>query len=115
MKLLQFALIAFFCIGSVYGQSKRFSGRVTNSTGAAIQGVTVKVKGSSHAASTDEKGNYTIDVPEGKTILQFSHVGYTTQEITIGNRQVIDVTLKDTSSDLVDVVVVGYVRQKKAT
>ncbi|SDP28431.1 TonB-linked outer membrane protein, SusC/RagA family [Mucilaginibacter sp. OK268] len=91
------------------------TGIVTDETGAPILGVSVTVKGSSVAVSTDIKGGFKIKVPDGSAVLVFRSVGYLTQEVVVGNNTVIDVQLKTDSKSLNEVVVVGYGSQKKST
>lgn len=83
------------------------TGTVTNPGGTPAIGVTVTVKGTSIATSTDENGNYTITVPEG-SVLVFSSVGMQTFEIPVGGRTVIDVEMMEDITELGEVVVIGY-------
>lgn len=79
-----------------------------------LQGVTVVVKGSRPQLGTvtDANGRYILDVPEN-AVLQFNFIGYISQEVTVGNRQVIDITLQTDAKGLGEVVVVGFGKQKK--
>jgi TonB-linked SusC/RagA family outer membrane protein len=79
----------------------------------ALPGATIAVKGTTTATVTDVNGKYAITVPDGNATLVFSFLGYATQEIAVGSRTVIDVTLKEAVSALDEVVVVGYGVQKK--
>ncbi|GAB3418253.1 TonB-dependent receptor [Niabella aquatica] len=88
-------------------------GRVTDSTGTAIDGVSVTVKGTSKGTVTNKNGEYQIEVEKGE-VLQFSYVGYEVQEVVIGNKSEINIQLEVKKTSLVDVVVVGYGTQKKA-
>ncbi|RNL54249.1 SusC/RagA family TonB-linked outer membrane protein [Pedobacter jejuensis] len=88
-------------------------GVVKDSSGQPLPGVSVRVKGTSVGAAISPDGVYLISAPANST-LTFSFVGYNTQEITVNNRNEINVTLVDApSSNLDDVVVVGYGTQKK--
>jgi TonB-linked SusC/RagA family outer membrane protein len=91
------------------------TGRVTDNTGA-LPGATVKVKGSKMATSTNADGRYSINVPDENAVLVFSSIGYLTQEIVVGGRNVIDVKLTEEASKLNEVVVtaLGISRQRKA-
>lgn len=88
-------------------------GRVTDETGSPLSGVSVTLKGTSTGASTSTDGKYTINVPDLDGTLVFSFVGYTSQEVPISGRSLIDVRLAAGANTLNDVVVVGYGRQKK--
>ncbi|MDQ3846980.1 MAG: SusC/RagA family TonB-linked outer membrane protein, partial [Bacteroidota bacterium] len=89
------------------------TGRVTDDKGEALSGVSVVVKGESGGATTNREGRYSISVPAGKDTLVFSFVGFTAQEVGIGSRSSINVSLVAESRALTDVVVVGYGRQRK--
>ena len=80
-----------------------------------VIGANVLVKGTSIGAITDINGEYTIVVPDEKAILVFSFIGYQKQEIAVGKNRTVNVTLKDDSQSLDEVVVVAYGTQTKAT
>lgn len=90
----------------------KHNGKVTDEQGLNIPGVGVKVKGTTIATVTDQSGKYTIDAKQGD-VLQFSYVGYVTQEVTIGLQLEINIALVPTNENLTEVVVVGYGTQKK--
>ncbi|HLP71626.1 MAG TPA: TonB-dependent receptor [Bacteroidales bacterium] len=94
-------------------QQGKVTGKVTDKNGAPLGGVTVLVKGTASGAITESDGSYSIVIPEGGTVLSFSFVGMTAQDIPIGSQSVINVTLQETSIGLDEVVVVGYGTQKK--
>ncbi len=72
-------------------QQRTVTGKVTDATtGEALPGVTIVIKGTTTGVASDLDGSFTIDVPSGSTILQFTSVGYASQEITVGSRSVID-------------------------
>lgn len=87
-------------------------GTVTDQNGAPIPGVTVLVKGTTKGTTTDLDGFYTITVSENSTLV-YSFIGYVTQEVHLGNKTLIDITLSEDVSALEEVVVVGYGEQKK--
>ena len=89
------------------------SGRVTQPNGEGLPGVTVLVKGTTIGTNTDAGGNFTLNVPEGGTLV-FSNVGYTRQEIAItGATSSLAVALKEDAQALNEVVVVGYGTQER--
>ena len=90
-------------------------GRVIDDTKEGIPGTNVSVKGTSIGVITDIDGNYEIRVPNKKSVLIFSFIGFQTQEILIGSKTVLDVTLVDDSKLLDEVVVVAYGTKSKAT
>lgn len=83
------------------------TGTCTDETGP-LPGVTVQVKGTTIGTRTDVSGRYTLVVPTTATVLQFSYLGYTTVEETVGERRQINVVLKEVAKDLEEVVVIGY-------
>ena len=87
-------------------------GKVSDDKGDIIPGVSILVKGSNKGNTSDNNGFYSIAVPENKTTLVFSFVGYISQEVLIGNRTTIDVVLKSDDKILSELVVVGYGTQK---
>ncbi|MEO6523392.1 MAG: TonB-dependent receptor [Mucilaginibacter sp.] len=89
-------------------------GKVSDNTGFGLPGVSVKLKGTNTAAATDNNGNYTISIPDGTGILEFSFIGFDPKEVPVNNQTVINVTLTENNKQLNEVVVVGYGTQKRA-
>ncbi|WP_020601677.1 SusC/RagA family TonB-linked outer membrane protein [Spirosoma spitsbergense] len=81
--------------------------------GEPIPGASVVLKGSTKGTTTDANGAYSLAVPNGNAVLVFSFVGYERQEITVGNRSEVDVSLIADNKSLNEVVVVGFGTQKK--
>jgi TonB-dependent starch-binding outer membrane protein SusC len=95
-------------------QQKSVSGKVTDSSGASLPGVSVVVKGTTAGVITDMDGKYSLSkVPENAT-LQFSFVGMKTQEIIVGSKTKIDVILADEAIGIEEVVAIGYGTMKKS-
>jgi TonB-linked SusC/RagA family outer membrane protein len=92
---------------------RQVTGKVTGMAGEAMAGVSIQVRGTAGGATTDTAGNYSISVPSDTSVLVFSFVGFSTQEITVGNQSVINVSLGTAASELNAVVVVGYGTQRK--
>jgi TonB-linked SusC/RagA family outer membrane protein len=88
-------------------------GRVTDTNGLPLEGVTVSVKGKSISAITDKEGYYSIDVEDQKAVLIFSYVGYKSSEVMVGANQSIAVKLVEDIRDLNQIVVVGYGTRSK--
>jgi len=89
------------------------SGTVKDDQGATLPGVTITVKGTTNAATTDVNGKYSISVP-GNGTLVFSFIGLNSQEISVNSRSVIDVSMTSGNKQLNEIVVVGYGTQKKS-
>lgn len=80
---------------------------------AALAGVTVSVEGNSALSTkTDANGHFSLRIPE-KAVLTFQYMGYTTERIQVGNQHTLNVTLQTSTSQLDEVVVVGYGTQRK--
>ena len=95
-------------------QQKTVFGKVTDSTGAGLPGVSVVVKGTTTGVITDMAGKYTLaKVPENAT-LQFSFVGMKTLEVVVGNKTTINVTLEEEAIGIEEVVAIGYGTVKKS-
>jgi hypothetical protein len=114
-SLFVLPLILFFFISVSFAQSKKISGTITDDKGVPLSNVSVKIKGSSIGATTDSVGLFSINVPNEKAVLVVSYIGYQEQEVTVGNKNSLDVRLVPASSQLTDVVVVGYGTQRKVT
>lgn len=89
------------------------SGKVTDEKGEGLPGVSVVIKGSPRGTTTDAQGAYQIVVPDGNATLTFSFVGYTAQDVKVGNRSEINVKLELGDNQLNEVVVTGYTTQQK--
>lgn len=94
-------------------QSKTVTGVVVDAAGVPVIGANVIVKGTTVGTITDFDGNYSLEVPEN-AVLQISYIGYLTEEVTVGNKSSINVTLKEDSQSLDELVVVGYGTMRKS-
>lgn len=102
-------LVLFASVTELYSQTPRtVSGVVTDKDGGVLAGVTVMAKGTSSGMVTQSDGSYTLAVPAGAEVLQFSFLGMDTQEVAIGSRTKIDVVMIASSLGIDEVVVVGY-------
>ncbi len=90
------------------------TGKVTDAQGEPLPGVSVQVKGTTTGTVTDINGSFAIRVPDNSNVLVFSFIGFVAQEISVGNKTVINVTLSESSKFLSEVVVVGYGTKKKS-
>ncbi len=94
-------------------QKKSVSGKVTDSSGASLPGVSVVVKGTTMGTITDSNGSYSLPNVPANATLQFSFVGMKTQEIAFAGKTTINVTLAEDAIGIDEVVAVGYGTQKK--
>jgi TonB-linked SusC/RagA family outer membrane protein len=113
MRYIFLLHLLFVTSVGAWAQSTQITGRVTDDKGAGLPGVTVLLKGTANATSTDANGTYALTVPNGSGTLVFSFIGYATQEVAISNRSSVNVTLPVDTKALEEVVVVGYGSQLK--
>ena len=112
-KVMCISLMALLVTAMGFAQDVRISGTVSDG-GEPLPGVNVSVKGTTIGIVTDMNGSYTLTAPNTSAVLVFSFIGYHTQEITVGNRTRIDVTMIEDTKVLEEVVVIGYgTRTKK--
>ncbi|MGO3107636.1 MAG: SusC/RagA family TonB-linked outer membrane protein [Sphingobacterium sp.] len=88
------------------------NGSVVDQAGQALTGVSILIKGTVNGTLSDDKGNYSLQVPPASTLV-FSFVGYRSQEVLVADRTELNVALTMSSDELSEVVVVGYGVQKK--
>jgi TonB-linked SusC/RagA family outer membrane protein len=108
---LLLAGLFFFTVGAF--AQKTVSGKVTGKNNQPIAGATVKVQGTSTATATNDDGTFTIKVPGDKSVLQISSIGYNSVTMPVNGRSQIDVSLTEATSDLNEIVVLGYTSQNK--
>jgi TonB-linked SusC/RagA family outer membrane protein len=119
LKLFSMALMMCLCIFAAENATANNPRKVVTGTvvddqdGKPMPGASVSVKGSTLFTSTDENGAFSINVPDDNAILVIKYIGFVTQEILVGNKTRIEVSLKASASDLSQVVVVGYGSQNK--
>lgn len=99
---------------NVSKQSSTLKGTIVDENGLPIIGANVLVKGTTNGTITDVDGNFSLDVENGN-ILHISYIGYADQEIKVGGQNDLLVTLKENTKVLDELVVVGYLTQKKAS
>ncbi|SEI56190.1 TonB-linked outer membrane protein, SusC/RagA family [Dyadobacter sp. SG02] len=113
--LLNLLLLISLCANAGAPADRKITGKVTDPKDSSpLPGVNVLIKGTGVGTSTDADGNYQINVPNESSVLVFSFVGFTSQEITVGNQSVIDVKLGSDAKALNEVVVIGYGTVRKS-
>lgn len=119
-KLIKhFSIVSFIlmilCVQNIMAQKRTVSGIVTDSKNEPLIGVNVTIKNASTTGTiTDIDGKYSLEIPSGNSVLVFSYIGYSTQEVKVSNQSVVDIVLKDDMQALEEVVVVGYGTMKKS-
>ncbi|MEX2231974.1 MAG: carboxypeptidase-like regulatory domain-containing protein, partial [Cyclobacteriaceae bacterium] len=105
--------LLLICVFS-FAQGQNVTGKITDAEGnGPLPGASIVVKGASVGTTTDANGEYSIAVEDANTTLVFSFIGYTSQEIQVGGRTRIDVSLAPDIQSLEEVIVVGYGTQRK--
>lgn len=106
-RLCSVFLLSMICMFA-FSQGKQVQGVVKDATGEPIIGANVLVKGTTNGVITDFDGNYSLTNVNSQDVIVFSYIGYTSQEIKVGSQATINVTLKEDTETLEEVVVVGY-------
>jgi TonB-linked SusC/RagA family outer membrane protein len=116
-RLVLSSVVLLFALSAAWAQERTVSGRVTSTEdGSPLPGVNVVLKGSTVGTATDADGRYSISVPGTGGALVFSFIGLQTQEIAIGERTTVNISLALDATQLQEVVVTGQgiAREKKA-
>ena len=114
-KTLQ--LLFFFWVAMTipsFAQENAFTGKVTAEDSSPLPGVTISIKGTNKGTNSDANGNFRISVPKNG-ILVFSFVGFTAQEINVGSRSTINVSLISSNENLTEVIVTTFGTAKKTS
>lgn len=107
LKVFTMLMLVLFSTNA-FGQERTVSGQIIDSESKeTLPGVTVIIKGTSRGTVTDFDGNYQLSVSDGD-VLTYSFLGYTSQEVPVGSRSIIDLSLELDIARLDEVVVVGY-------
>lgn len=118
-KFLLLCFLLVFAVGhsDSWAQERTVSGKVTTiEDGTALPGVNVVLKGTTTGTVTDIDGNYKLSIPSDNSILVFSFIGLATEEISVGNRSIVDIQMSQDVEQLTEVVItaVGIEREAKA-
>ncbi len=118
--LRELAMCCLLCVGTnafvVFAQNQKvnITGKVVDVKGEPLLGVSILEEGTSNGTVTDSEGAYSVIVSSVSSILRFSYMGFEEQTVTVGNRHVIHIELKEAVSELEELVVVGYGTMKKS-
>ena len=96
-----------------YSYGRTISGRVVDSMGEPLPGVSIVIKGTAIGTISDMDGDYTLEVPEGKHEITYAFIGFDTIDVPLSYSDEVNVQLEASKLDLDEVVVVGYGTQKK--
>src|SRR5690606_5198787 len=112
--LTAMCLIACSTSQVVNAQQTSVAGKITDSSGAPLTGVTISIKGTSLGTSTNESGLFTLNANSNATLI-ISAVGYQEQQVALAGRKTINVSLANIETSLDEVMVVAYGTAKKST
>ncbi len=111
--LLAFMLLMSLGLQQSFAQ-KTVSGKIlAGDNNEALPGVNIVIKGTTTGTVTDIEGEYQIQVPGPDAVLLFSSIGYSAEEVIVGNQSTINLTLEPDITQLGEIVVVGYGSQEK--
>lgn len=112
LKLLVVLLSGFLSLSLSAQNIKTLSGTITDELGDPIIGANIIEKGTTNGTITDLNGNFTLKASSRSTLV-ISYIGYNSKEVAVGNQTQLNISLKESSQNLDEVVVVGYGTQKK--
>ena len=96
-------------------QGVTITGTVVDESGVTLPGVNITVRGTVIGTVSDPDGKYSISVPDRDAVLVFSFLGHGTREIVVGDRNIIDVTMQESTSEMDEVIVVAYGTQRRSS
>ncbi|MBR8536388.1 TonB-dependent receptor [Carboxylicivirga sediminis] len=115
MKKLMLGLMVLFISVISFGQNgQQITGKVTDTNGEALPGVSIFIKGTTTGSITDIDGNYSLAIQNDGSVLVYSFIGFKTQEIEASGKTIINVVMQEDVTDLDEVVVVGYGEMRKS-
>ncbi|RZK41202.1 MAG: TonB-dependent receptor [Pedobacter sp.] len=113
-KMFFVCLCMCLYVTATQAQEKKITGKVTDGgTKQAMPGVTIAVKGKSQKAMSNASGDYTISADPTKDVLVFTFTGYKEQSLSVGGKDVVDISLLEDLMGLDDVIIIGYGKVKK--
>lgn len=112
-KTLLLVLILFWGGQLLFAQTKTITGKVLDDTGLGMPGVNVSVKGTTNGTSTNIDGDFVLMGVDKTSVLVFSFIGYLNQEVKVDNQTSFNVTLKEDTQAIQEVIVVGFGSQKR--
>lgn len=114
-RILGILSLCLFILVSVplYAQTINVQGTIRDDAGQPLPGVNILEKGTTNGTTSDPEGRYSIDVSNSNSVLTFSFIGFQSQDVAVGNRSTIDLTLEPDVTALQEVVVTGYTTQNR--
>ncbi len=112
-RVMLIFMLSILFIGNIFSQEHVVSGTVTDAQGTPLPGVSISLKGTATGTVTDLDGNYKLSIDSKDQVLVFSYIGYLSENVTVGDQTVIDISLVPDLLNLDEIVVVGYGAMKK--
>jgi TonB-dependent starch-binding outer membrane protein SusC len=112
LKAILPLLTAFYCL-NVNAQTKQITGNIKDSKGVGIVGASVVIKGTQGGTTTGTDGFFRLTAPESAKTLTVSAVGFAAKDVDVSNSNTVDVSLTESTSDLGEIIVVGYGTARK--
>jgi TonB-linked SusC/RagA family outer membrane protein len=114
LRVSAMVALAWLLTIAAWAQDRKITGLITDGNdNNPLPGANVVIKGTTVGAATDANGRFTLNVPSGRDVLTISAIGFSGQEVSIGNRSDITVTLQADIKTLSEVIVTGYGSQSK--
>lgn len=116
MRIIALGMILLFCQSIVYalhGEQQKIAGKVVDTSGNPLPGVTVVIKGTTQGTITDKDGAFALPSAKSDDIIVFSFIGMKTFEESVGNRNYLVITMEEDLVQLQEVVAIGYMTQRK--
>lgn len=113
-KVISIVLSLALGVSSIFAQTRKVTGTITDVNGEAVPAATVMVQGTKSGTTADSDGKYSISAQKG-AVLEFSSIGYVSVTVKVGDSDVIDVRLSEDRTVLEDAVVVGYGSARKVS
>ncbi len=115
MRKLKLLLMAMFVIGTgvAFSQTKSITGSVVDENGNPVIGATVLVAGTNTGTATDDKGYFSINLPEGKRMIEVAAVGRSSQAVDVEGKSSLTIVLSVIENSLEEIVVTAYGRQTR--
>lgn len=113
-KKFFFLILSFICCHSLVFAQQKITGKIVDEKSQPLPGATVAIKGGTKGVSANAEGIFSIQAEKGQ-VLEFTYLGKVAETVTVESHSIINITLKEqAASDLNEVVVIGYMTQKKA-
>ena len=115
LKIFFYVCLLFGYTFNGFGQGRTIQGTILDDKQSTLSGVNIVVKGSQTGTISDLDGKYSLKAPQDTCILVYSYIGFVTQEIKVGNKEIIDITLLEDNKILQEVVVTALgIKKEKA-